>query len=182
MGDDRRQPTIEELVEAHHATLYRYALRLTGSVADAEDLTQQTFLVAQSQLGELRDQQASRAWLMAILRNCYLRERRRRRPMSETGLDLSLDWFPEKDEPGEEIDGELLQAALDELPEPFRIVLLLYYFENLSYREIATQLGLPPGTVMSRLSRAKSHLRRRLQPHRIAVAGSQRHGWMGEHD
>ena len=62
------------------------------------------------------------------------------------------------------IDREELAAALDELPDEFRLVLLMFYFEDLSYQKIAEQLDIPIGTVMSRLSRAKEHLRRRLTP------------------
>jgi RNA polymerase sigma-70 factor (ECF subfamily) len=63
-----------------------------------------------------------------------------------------------------EIDEEKLQQALIELPDEYRIVLVMFYFEGCSYREIAEQLELPPGTVMSRLARAKAHLRKRLLP------------------
>ena len=62
------------------------------------------------------------------------------------------------------LDQERLQLALDELPDMFRLVLLMFYFEGHSYQEIAQQLELPLGTVMSRLSRAKAHLRKRLGP------------------
>ena len=62
----------------------------------------------------------------------------------------------------DQVDQEELGKALAELPDEFRLVVLMFYFEDLSYKEIAEQLELPIGTVMSRLSRAKGHLRRRL--------------------
>ena len=63
-----------------------------------------------------------------------------------------------------QIDPEQLQRALDELSEVFRTPIILYYFEDFSYRDIAEQMDLPIGTVMSRLARAKAHLRARLLP------------------
>jgi len=176
MGESRPMPDVASLVETHHARLYRYACRLASSTADAEDLTQQTFLVAQTKLDQLRDPKAAGSWLMAILRNCYLGQQHQRRAKSETSLDLSLDWFPEETDETDDIDREALQATLDEMPEDFRHVLLLFYFEELSYREIAEQLGLPLGTVMSRLSRAKSQLRKRLLRRRVPVFGPKRQG------
>ena len=65
-------------------------------------------------------------------------------------------------EPLPDIDPERLQQALNELPETFRTPIILYYFEDFGYREIAEQMDLPMGTVMSRLARAKAHLRVRL--------------------
>jgi RNA polymerase sigma-70 factor (ECF subfamily) len=62
------------------------------------------------------------------------------------------------------VDPERLQEALNELPEVFRTPIILYYFEDFSYRDIADQMDLPIGTVMSRLARAKAHLRGRLLP------------------
>ena len=62
----------------------------------------------------------------------------------------------------DDIDREQLQAAINELPDEFKLVLLSFYFEDCSYREIAARFDLPAGTVMSRLSRAKNHLRARL--------------------
>ena len=62
----------------------------------------------------------------------------------------------------QDIDREQLQAAISELPDEFKLVVLLFYFEEFSYRQIAQELDVPIGTVMSRLSRAKSHLRKRL--------------------
>lgn len=164
---------IASLVTDHHAVLYRYAYRLTGAVHEAEDLTQQAFLTAQQKLDQLRSADRALSWLFTILRTGYLKSIRKRRPLTEAALELDLaevadDSLAEDpadvgfDYEGNAIDGQRLQAALNELPAEFRLVLVMYYFEELSYREIATRLELPAGTVMSRLSRAKGHLRLRL--------------------
>jgi RNA polymerase sigma-70 factor (ECF subfamily) len=155
-------PDLTRLVAEHHAALYGYAYRLTGSVQDAEDLTQQAFLAAQISLGQLREAENARGWLYAIARNAWLKSRRKRVPLSAADLDLPLDQVPD-DLPEEPlVDAERLQAALDELPDEFRLVLVMFYYEGCSYRQLAEQLDMPIGTVMSRLSRAKSHLRGRL--------------------
>lgn len=158
---DGSRPQIAQLVIEHQALLYRYAFRLCGNRADAEDLTQQTFLLAHAKLHQLRDDASARSWLCTILRNCYLKSFRRWQPLPETDLGSDLGQLPQTDHE-DEIDRERLQAGLDELPAEFKVVLLMFYFEDCSYREIAEQLQLPLGTVMSRLSRAKQHLRNRL--------------------
>lgn len=159
-----RAADIPALVAAHHAAVYRYARRLAGCEVEAEDLTQQTFLIAQQKLGQVRDQARTGGWLLAIARNCFLKSRRRQRPATAEAIGLVIDHVPNPTPSGDSIDQEALQNALAELPDEFRIVLLMFYFEDLSYQEIASQLELPVGTVMSRLSRAKGHLRSRLGP------------------
>ena len=153
---------VAQLVALHHESLYRYAYRLTGSVPDAEDLTQQVFLTAQTKLSQVRDAQCVRSWLFAVLRNSYLRSFRKRVPIPVANLELNIDSIPEEAVVDEGLDRERLQIALNELPDDFKMVLLLFYFEECSYLQIAERLELPIGTVMSRLSRAKSHLRLKL--------------------
>ena len=152
---------LPSLIERHYAAVYRFAYRLTGSVADAEDLTQQAFLTAQQKLEQLRDPERSGGWLYAIVRNTYLKQCRATR-----GIDsASLEDVPEPVAAGPlntEIDAEVLQSALNEMPEAFRTPLILFYFDEFSYKEIAEQLDVPIGTIMSRLSRAKRVLRSRL--------------------
>ena len=152
---------IATLVVEHHVSVYRYAYRLTGAAADAEDLTQQTFLVAHQKIMQLRATENARQWLYTILRNSYLKGFRRRTPISATSLALDIESIAEKT-PQSPVDQERLQAALNELPERFKLVVMLFYFEERPYREIAELLEVPLGTVMSRLSRAKAHLRQRL--------------------
>lgn len=152
---------IAQLVADHHQAVYRYAFRLTGAVPDAEDLSQQAFLVANEKLGQLREEGSARSWLFAILRNCFLKQCRKERPTSAADLQINIENIPQE-EGDHEIDQERLQQALDSLPAGFRMVIVMFYFEQLSYREMAQALGVPIGTVMSRLARAKGHLRSQL--------------------
>lgn len=160
------QRGIAEMVEKWYLPIYRYAYRLTGSVADAEDLTQEAFCKAQLNHAQLRDENRARSWLFSILRNAYLHRIRadgqqRCLPLDQVdelaAPSSSSDTFPE-------VSSERLQQALSELDEGFRTPIILFYFEDFSYRDIAEQMELPIGTVMSRLARAKEHLRRRLSP------------------
>lgn len=171
---------LPRLIADHHRALYRYAYRLAGSVADAEDLTQQTFLVAQEKLHQVRDAQRVRGWLFTVLRTCYLKSRRKRVPLPAANLELDVNSIPEQTPDEDQIDRQLLQQALNELPDEFKLVLTMFYFEECSYKEIAAKLEVPMGTVMSRLSRAKGHLRQKLlsaqvqqeQPHTNGPVGN----------
>jgi RNA polymerase sigma-70 factor, ECF subfamily len=145
---------------------------LAGSAAEAEDLTQETFCKAQLSLGQLRDQDRAKSWLFRILRNAYLHRLRAAKHQPTVPLDGVGDLPERLPEPLPEVDGELLQQALAELPEVYRTPIILYYFDDFSYRDIAEQMDLPIGTVMSRLARAKAHLRNRLFPAETVAASS----------
>jgi RNA polymerase sigma-70 factor (ECF subfamily) len=164
MGATGSRRGITPLVEQHYQSLYRYAYRLSGAAADAEDLTQEAFCKAQAQLGTLRDPDRAKPWLFSILRNAYLHRARSDRAHKQVPLDAvgELPGDPPPDVP--EVGPEELQRALNDLPEGFRTPVILFYFEDMSYRDIAEQMDLPIGTVMSRLARAKAHLRDRLVP------------------
>jgi RNA polymerase sigma-70 factor (ECF subfamily) len=175
MGLPGSRRTVERLVELHYEPLYRYAFRLTGSAADAEDLTQETFCTAQDKLGQLRDPERVKSWLFSILRNAYLHRMRADKHQRFVPLDGVHDVAESPPEPLPAVEPQRLQQALNELPEVFRTPIILYYFEEFSYRDIAEQMDLPLGTVMSRLARAKAHLRSRLLlPAPEVGAGAQR--------
>jgi RNA polymerase sigma-70 factor (ECF subfamily) len=157
------QGTVQRLVDEHYVALYRYAYRLSGSAADAEDLTQEAFCKAQLNFAQLRDSNRAKPWLFSILRNAYLHRARSRKQEACVSLD-DLGEIAEVPTPLPEIDPEQLQQALNELAEVFRTPIILYYFEDFTYRDIAEQMDLPLGTVMSRLARAKAYLRSRLRP------------------
>jgi len=160
-GNRRR---IQQLVDACYEPLYRYAYRLSGSAADADDLTQETFCKAQLQLHQLRNPDRAKQWLFSILRNAYLHRLRSDGQHRQIPLDAVGDLPGEAPEPAPDVDPGQLQAALNELPETFRTPVILFYFEDFSYRDIAEHMDLPIGTVMSRLARAKAQLRAKLQP------------------
>ena len=153
---------VRDLIDAHYEALYRYAYRLAGNSADAEDLTQDTFSKAISRLGQLRDRDSAKSWLFRILRNAYLHRIRDERRKKIVPLEAIGDLAEEPPEAPPEVDSATLQEALNELDETFRTPLILFYFEDFSYRDIAEQMDLPIGTVMSRLARAKGYLKTKL--------------------
>lgn len=153
---------VETLVAEHGPVLYRYAYRLTGLAADAEDLTQQVFLTALAKLDQLREPSAVRAWLFSVLRRAFLRQQRKPRPQPAANFEIDVDLLAVNVPEELALDGEELQRAIDELPDEYKLVLVGFYFEDCSYKELAERLELPIGTVMSRLSRAKGYLRAQL--------------------
>jgi RNA polymerase sigma-70 factor (ECF subfamily) len=157
---DQRACSLADLVGRYYALLYRYAFRLTGSEADAEDLTQQTFLTAHAKWSQLRDEQKAKSWLFTIARNAYLKELRAPLCLPSDALD-ELPGSPMEGAESD-FDEEQLQNVLNDLPEEFRSPVVLFYFEEFSYREIAELMEVPVGTIMSRLARAKGILRQRL--------------------
>lgn len=158
MAQHTPQDGVAELVARHYAELYAYAYRLTGRTADAEDLTQQTFLAACGAYSTLRDPSCARGWLYAILRSQYLKHFCRQGELILDEGQADLAQIPEETaEP--QFDQELLQRALDSLPPEFKVAVLMFYFEGCSYKQIASQLHVPLGTVMSRLARAKQRLK-----------------------
>lgn len=161
------------LVDAHYAALYRFALSLSRNAADAGDLVQETFFVWATKGDMLRDRTKVKAWLFTTLYREFLRGRRRDARAS------SIEDLPagEREIAAEDVnrlarlDGPAVLAALQTVDELFRAPLTLFYLEELSYLEIAAVLGVPIGTVMSRLSRGKAQLRAALTEADRAAAG-----------
>ena len=178
MGFPGRQARVQPLVDKHYEALYRYAYRLSGTTADAEDLVQEAFCRAQEKLGQLREPERAKAWLFSILRNTYLHRLR----LGQRSRTVPLNDLGDVAEPPEnlpEIEPQKLQEALSELPEIFRTPVIMFYFEEFSYRDIAEQMEVPLGTVMSRLARAKAYLRARLFPPAPVAADGRGRGHSG---
>lgn len=147
--------------------LLRVANSLTRNHAEAEDLVQDTLLRAYRAIDGF-DGRHPRAWLLTILRNTHINRHRRRRPELLRDPDMATDRMisaasDERTDAGvdDEIDVEILHA-LDALDEPFRRVVELVDIDGLTYAEAAEVLDVPVGTVMSRLHRARSRIRDRL--------------------
>src|SRR5437660_7579927 len=109
MGLPGSQRSVQKLVEEHYVSLYRYAFRLSGAAADAEDLTQEAFCQAQLKLGQLRDADRAKAWLFSILRNTYLHRHRAQKNQPAVSLELVGDVPERLPEPLPEVDPDQLQ-------------------------------------------------------------------------
>ena len=149
----------DEHIATHITQLRRYARALTGDYSAAEDLVQDTLERAWKRIGLWRLGSDLRAWLFTIMHNLYVNQlkansRKQGQPPEQATLDLSV-------RPTQEDRLELrdLNKALRRLSNEQREVLLLVGLEQMSYEEVAKVLGIPIGTVMSRLSRGRDQLR-----------------------
>jgi RNA polymerase sigma-70 factor (ECF subfamily) len=154
-----------QLVDAHYAPLYRFALSLARNGSDAGDLVQQTFFIWATKGHGLREISKAKSWLFTTLYREFLRGRRR-----DSRSSSLEDLPPGEREPAAEdvdrvakMDSALVMTALQTVDETFRAPLTLFYLEGMSYQEIAEALDVPIGTVMSRLSRGKSQMRTALE-------------------
>ena len=137
--------------------LRRYARVLTGDAWAADDLVQDTLERACSKWLLWRNGSDLRAWLFTLMHNLYLNQRRDAPPLAAVDIDEVRDQLPGT--PGPSDDALDLERCLQRLPADQRAVLLLVGLEDMSYEETARILAVPVGTVMSRLSRARSRLR-----------------------
>jgi RNA polymerase sigma-70 factor (ECF subfamily) len=146
--------------------IYRVAYRLSGNREDAEDLTQETFRIAFEKFDQLRDKEKCRSWLVVILKNYYFRELKKKKHFTSVNLDdVSFSLADNKDfnyESIREIVNGELQQALNKLDERYKTPLILSYMDGFSYKEIASILNIPMGTVMSRIARGKIFLKNEL--------------------
>lgn len=152
----------QNLVDLHYAPLYRFALSLARNESDAADLTQQTFcLWAEKGQRQLREAGGAKSWLFTTLYREFLGGRRRVTRHPQVPLDAVPETarIEEAPDTAGDLDAQEVLAALDEVDEVYRATLVLFYLKDVSYKEIAGILGVPIGTVMSRLSRGKAQLR-----------------------
>ncbi|MCA9804411.1 MAG: sigma-70 family RNA polymerase sigma factor [Cyanobacteria bacterium HKST-UBA02] len=161
----------EAITLPHLDRLYRLAYSRVGNRADAEDLVQETYLKAYRAFAGLKKEGDPQSWLSQILINNlrdHFRKSTRRPPLVDLSEDLTEQiavesWTPGPEERICETEGDPeLKAVLNTMPEKLVMPLLLRHISDLSYEDIASVLGIPIGTVMSRLSRARDYVRRRL--------------------
>ncbi len=168
-SDHRQRVAFDEHVVPEIPVLYRVALSLTGQPADAEDLVQDT-LIRAFRAVERFDGAHPRAWLLTILRHTHLNRVRGRSTVllrDEESVELTFDRLgPVAPSAEEVVVSDLFEAvvveALAALPDKHRAVVTLVDIEGLSYQEAADALGIPRGTIMSRLHRARARIRTRL--------------------
>src|SRR5215470_3792957 len=171
-GQDAR---FERMVMPHLSSAYNLARWLVGNEHDAEDVVQESYLRAYRAIASMQGDDA-RAWLLAIVRNaCFTLQKRNRRRGAIPFDDRRHDPADEAPGPGDtvlaESEAARIRRAMDELPEEFREAIVLRAVEGLSYKEIAQVVGVPVGTVMSRLARARGRLEQCLGDPRKREAG-----------
>lgn len=158
VSGDRR--AMQLIYEQCSNRVYALMIRMVGR-QDAEDLTQQVFLTMFRKLGQFNGQSKLETWLYRLATNealQHLRRSKRRATMSLVSEPATCD----PDEFGENEEAEILETAMSRLEPELRAILLLKEQEGLSYREIAESVGIPEGTVGSRLNRARKELREEL--------------------
>jgi len=154
----------DELVDAHYQALFRFGMSLSRSADRASDLVQETFCIWAAKGDQLRDRSKAKTWLFTTLHREFLNQRRKASRFSGEPLDeakAATVVAPEEDAV-RQLDGQRAIELLGSLDETHRTPLTLFYLQQHSYKEIAEILDIPLGTVMSRLSRAKEILRRRM--------------------
>jgi len=166
--DGRSNRDFEELALPLLDPLFNFACWLSGDSDEARDLVQETFAKGLKAFGSFRSGTNFRAWMFRILRNTFLTsrtglERRNTSQQDEDGIDEAV---VTQETPELELirraDTELIQGAIAQLPPIFREVVILADIEEMRYQEVADALDIPIGTVMSRLARARKHLRKNI--------------------
>lgn len=148
----------------HFARLYNLACWLARDPVAAEDLVQETYVKALRGFSSFQQGTNFRAWMYRILRNTFLTSKTGLQAAATVDIDDETQFEPATEETPEsillaKIEIKTMQESLDALPLHFREIILLCDLEEMSYREIGQALGIPIGTVMSRLSRARKAMR-----------------------
>ncbi len=149
------------LVDAHYESLYRFAVSLAHSEADARDLVQDTYARLAQKGSQLKSLSKAKSWLFTTLYRAYIDTHRHQVRHPQVDLESAeLELPVSQPVAGEHLDATMVQDALSKVDEVFRVPLILFYLDQHSYLEIAEILNIPPGTVMSRISRGRAALRR----------------------
>lgn len=153
----------QQLVDTHYQPLYRFGFSLAKDPDRAADLVQQTFCIWAQKGHQLKDRSKAKTWLFTTLYREHLGQARRsqRHPESEIS-EVEHELPGTEDQTDRQMDGQRAVDLLGQLDETFRAPLTLFYLQQHSYKEIADILDVPIGTVMSRISRGKDQLRKKM--------------------
>jgi len=150
----------EQVVQGHYADVFRFALSLTKREAEACDLTQESFYLLAAKGRQVEDASKLKSWLFTTCYREFLRDERHRVRFPQVELSLVEEALPDATPEGiHQMDAEFLMETLEQVDEPYRVPVMLFYLQGHAYKEIADLLEVPIGTVMSRLARVKDQLR-----------------------
>lgn len=169
---NRTSEHFRKLSSAHIRFLYNLALRFTGNRYDAEDIVQETLLIAFDRFEQLRDDGKFKSWTFTILRNVYLKSLSKSKDQHKMEFEDGIDYeevltgaaakLDLEEAVVKKVEATQVQNFLAQMPEKYQSPLILYYMEELSYRQISDFLNVPIGTVMSRMSRGKQLLKKQV--------------------
>ena len=151
---------LDGLVARHYAALYRFAVSLCGRESEACDLVQETYYLLATKGHQLEDSSKAKSWLFTTLYRQFIGSRRRFARFPHQELSEVEDELPPAPEPPGRADWELVSRCLGRMDEIFRGPVALFYLEDYSYQEIAGILGVPLGTVKSRIARGIAALQK----------------------
>ncbi|MDB6034856.1 MAG: sigR [Verrucomicrobiales bacterium] len=155
----------EEIVSQHYEPLFRLAMSLTRSESDASDLTQQTFYAWATKGHQLRDHSKVKAWLFTTLHRAFLSGRRKQSRVIYDDLEEAAEQIPDVSlEPGRQTDCLQAVVAMSKVDKVYQAAVILFYLDDCSYKEIASILQIPVGTVKSRIARGIMELRAIIEP------------------
>jgi RNA polymerase sigma-70 factor (ECF subfamily) len=173
---------VNQLVTKYQARAYQFAYRLTGNPDDASDLVAEAFVRVYTALPRFRRDSQFTTWLFRIVTNCFLDAKKKatRKPtdqLEDAWLDADANsTIVEQESPIEASEraerDQIMQQAIEKLPDYQRAMIVMFHVENLSYEDIAATLDLPIGTVKSRLNRARLALREILEPYEELFSGA----------
>jgi len=154
----------EDLVDAHYQALYRFGMSLARDPDIASDLVQETFCIWAAKGHQLQDRSKAKTWLFTTLHREFLAHNRKSSRYVDTPIEetSAISDSAEEDDADRQMDAGRAIELLGELDETYRAPIALFYLQQHSYKEIAEILDVPIGTVMSRLSRGKELLRKRM--------------------
>jgi RNA polymerase sigma-70 factor (ECF subfamily) len=175
-GDGSQRVQFESLAAERTRDLYNAALRMTRNREDAEDLAQETLAKAYAAFHQFKPGTNFKAWIYRVLVNTYINHyrRRKRAPQVKSWEELAVDGDADyaREDPSKfsspeaavlaRMPDDQVQPALESLPDEFRVAVILSDVDDFSYKEIAKILGIPLGTVRSRIFRGRRLLRKRL--------------------
>ena len=163
--NDESKESFEDNLLEHIDSLFNFAFRLTRNREQAQDLVQEASLRGFKSYHKFVEGTNFKAWTFTIVRNIYINEyRKKSREPAKVNYEEVENFvsLPEVTGFEEELFSEALQQSIDQLPEELRITIMLFYVEELSYREIAEVMKCPIGTVMSRLFMARQCMKKKM--------------------
>jgi RNA polymerase sigma-70 factor (ECF subfamily) len=164
----KRPEVFGKIIDRYQKKLERYVLYLTGQKNEVDDLVQEVFIKVYINLNSFDTKKKFSSWIFRIAHNLAVNYLKKKKIVFNLNENINIDDSKNIEEDFEKKElKKIIESCLSNVPINYKEVVVLYYFENLSYEEISDSLKIPPGTVAIRLSRAKKYLKKLCQKQKI---------------